>query len=257
MVFRFRESVKSTVFLDFMKLPASYYQQNDVVHIAKDLIGKVIVSMVDDKLTAGIITETEAYRGVGDKACHAHLGRFTDRTKIMYENGGVAYVYLCYGIHNLFNIITNTDQQADAVLVRAAEPIEGIEHMLERRGKEKIDKTLTSGPGNFSKAFGLDRSHYGENLTGDLVWIEDAIPNSTSVASTPLSHLDTKNKSLSISTPLNDQGAEMTGSYASKLYKIKPSDIVTSKRIGIDYAEEDAHLPWRFYLGSSKFVSKR
>ena len=222
MVFRFRESVKSTVFLDYMKLPASYYQQNDVVHIAKDLIGKVIVSMVDDKRTAGIITETEAYRGVDDKACHAHLGRFTDRTKIMYENGGVAYVYLCYGIHNLFNIITNTDQQADAVLIRAAEPIDGIEHMLERRGKEKFDKTLTSGPGNFSKAFGLDRSHYGEDLTGDLVWIT--------------------------STPLSDLGSDKI---------ISNEDIVTSKRIGIDYAEEDADLPWRFYLGSSKFVSKR
>jgi DNA-3-methyladenine glycosylase len=198
------------------KLPLSYYQQDDVVAVAKDLIGKKIVSNIDGKYCSGIITETEAYRGVLDKACHAHLGRFTDRTKIMYENGGVAYVYLCYGIHNLFNIITNTDAQADAILIRAAEPLEGIDHMLQRRGKDKLDKTLTSGPGNFSKAFGLDRSHYGADLTGDLVWIE-------------------------------------------KLEKsrFRESGIAISKRIGIDYAEEDADLPWRFYLADSKYISKR
>ena len=199
-----------------MKLPLSYYQQKDVVHLAKDLIGKIIHSRVDDEYTSGIITETEAYRGVGDKACHAHLGRFTDRTKIMYEPGGVAYVYLCYGIHHLFNIITNTNEQADAILIRAVEPLEGIETMLQRRGKEKLYKTLTSGPGNFSKAFGLNKSHYGEDLTADTVWIEDAVNS-----------------------------------------RFRESDIITSKRIGIDYAEEDADLPWRFYLGSSKYVSKR
>lgn len=172
--------------------------------------------MVDDRLTSGIITETEAYRGVGDKACHAHLGRFTDRTKIMYENGGVAYVYLCYGIHHLFNIITNTDEQADAILMRAVEPVDGIQTMLERRGKLILDKTLTAGPGNFSKAFGLNKSHYGEEMTGDLVWIE-------------------KNET----------------------FTFKDDDITTTTRIGIDYAEEDKDLPWRFYLNSSKFVSKK
>jgi len=198
------------------KLPATYYQNNDVVFLAKDLIGKTIISMVDGKRTSGIITETEAYRGYDDKACNAHLGRFTDRTKIMYETGGVAYVYLCYGIHNLFNIITNTNEQADAILIRAVEPMNGIETMLERRDKEKLDKTLTSGPGNFSKAFGMDRSHYGEDLTGDVVWIE------------------------------NDDE-----------FRFRESEITISKRIGIDYAEEDKDLPWRFYLNSSKFVSKR
>ncbi|MGB5980571.1 MAG: DNA-3-methyladenine glycosylase [Nonlabens sp.] len=199
-----------------MKLPLSYYQNQNVVHLAKDLIGKVIHSQVDDQLTSGIITETEAYRGIGDKACHAHMGRFTDRTKIMYEPGGVAYVYLCYGIHHLFNIITNTNEQADAILIRAAEPLQGIDIMMERRGKKVVDKTLTSGPGNFSKAFGLNKSHYGEDLTGDLVWIEDDLSS-----------------------------------------RFRESEIVTSKRVGIDYAEEDADLLWRFYLNSSKFVSKK
>ena len=168
------------------------------------------------ELTSGIITETEAYRGYDDKACHAHLGRFTERTKIMYEEGGVAYVYLCYGIHHLFNIITNSKDRADAVLIRAVEPLAGIEVMLERRSKDQLDKTLTSGPGNFTKAFGLDRSHYGADLTGDQVWIEE-------------------DKSLAL----------------------KAEEISVSKRIGIDYAEEDKDLPWRFYLNSSIYVSKK
>jgi DNA-3-methyladenine glycosylase len=198
------------------KLPASYYQQDDVVFLARDLIGKVIYSNVDDQLTSGIITETEAYAGTGDKACHAHLGRFTERTKVMYEPGGVAYVYLCYGIHNLFNIITNSQGNADAVLIRATEPLEGINTMLQRRGKKNLDKTLTAGPGNFSKAFGLDRSHYGADLTGSTVWIES-----------------------------DDQ------------IIIDETRVIASKRIGIDYAQEDKDLPWRFYLDSSKYVSKR
>jgi DNA-3-methyladenine glycosylase len=199
-----------------LKLPQSYYLQDDVVVIARDLIGKRIVSVIDGDLTSGIITETEAYRGYDDKACHAHLGRFTERTKIMYEEGGVAYVYLCYGIHHLFNIITNSKDRADAVLIRAVAPIEGIEVMLERRSKEQLDKTLTSGPGNFTKAFGLDRSHYGADLTGDQVWIEE-----------------------------------------DKNVVLKEKEIRVSKRIGIDYAEEDKDLPWRFYLNSSIYVSKK
>jgi DNA-3-methyladenine glycosylase len=199
-----------------LKLPQSYYLQDDVVGIARDLIGKKILSVMGGELTSGIITETEAYRGHDDKACHAHLGRFTERTKIMYEEGGVAYVYLCYGIHHLFNVITNSKDRADAVLIRAVEPLAGIEVMLERRSKEKLDKTLTSGPGNFTKAFGLDRSHYGADLTGDQVWIEE-------------------DKSLAL----------------------KAEEISVSKRIGIDYAEEDKDLPWRFYLNSSKYVSKK
>lgn len=199
-----------------MKLPQSYYLQEDVVAIAKDLIGKKIVSVIQGQLTSGIITETEAYRGHDDKACHSHLGRFTQRTKIMYEQGGVAYVYLCYGIHHLFNIITNSKDCADAVLIRAVEPKAGVKAMLERRSKDQFDKTLTSGPGNFTKAFGLDRSHYGADLTGNDVWIEE-----------------------------------------DRSRVLLESEITTSKRIGIDYAQEDKDLPWRFYMNSSKYVSKK
>ncbi|WOI23251.1 DNA-3-methyladenine glycosylase [Nonlabens ulvanivorans] len=198
------------------KLTISYYQHHDVVELSRDLIGKKIVSNINGELTSGIITETEAYRGYDDKACHAHLGRFTDRTKVMYEPGGVAYVYLCYGIHHLFNIITNTDGNADAILIRAVEPVEGIDIMLKRRGKKKLDKTLTSGPGNFSKAFALDKSFYGADLTGDEVWIEK-----------------------------------------SDLFRFRESDIISTTRIGIDYAGEDKNLPWRFYLNTSDYISRR
>ncbi len=202
------------------KLTRTYYQQEDVVAIARDLIGKTIVTHIDGQRTSGIITETEAYRGHGDKACHAHLGRFTERTKIMYAPGGVAYVYLCYGIHHLFNIITNTENQADAVLIRAVEPVDGILTMLARRHKVKVDKSLTSGPGNFSKAFGIDKTHYGTDLTASTIWIEEKEED------------------------LNNQAS-------------RTIDIVESERIGIDYAGEDKYLPWRFYLKSSIYVSVR
>ncbi|MFN2262559.1 MAG: DNA-3-methyladenine glycosylase, partial [Psychroflexus sp.] len=134
------------------KISETYFENKDVVHLAKDLIGKHIFTFFDGQLTGGRITETEAYAGVGDKACHAHLGRFTNRTKVMYESGGIAYIYLCYGIHHLFNIVTNTKGNADAILVRGFEPEIGIESMLKRRKKEKIEKNLTAGPGNVSQA---------------------------------------------------------------------------------------------------------
>jgi DNA-3-methyladenine glycosylase len=198
------------------KLSISYYQQKCVVAIAKDLIGKKIVSNINGQLTSWIITETDAYRGHDDKACHAYLGRFTERTKIMYQPGGVVYVYLCYGIHHLFNIITNTKNNADAVLIRAAAPIDGVEEMLKRRNKTRLDKTLTTGPGNFSRAFGIDKSHYGISLVENDIWIENF-----------------------------------------EEFRFRESEITTTTRIGIDYAQEDRLLPWRFYLNTSKYVSKR
>lgn len=155
-------------------LPYNFYRRDDVVQISRDLLGKVLCTRIEGKqLTSGIITETEAYRGRDDKACHAH-GKRTKRTEIMYHEGGKAYVYLCYGIHHLFNIVTNTDGIADAILVRAVEPIEGLELMLERRGKEKIAPALTAGPGRTSQSLGITTDYYGLDLTAkDTIWIED------------------------------------------------------------------------------------
>jgi len=129
-------------------LSKSFYTRKDVIKIAKELLGKIIITYFDGELTAARITETEAYNGAVDKASHAYNNKRTKRTEIMYANGGAAYVYLCYGIHHLFNIVTNLNGTPHAILIRSAEPITGIDIMLKRTGKNKLDNTLTSGPGN-------------------------------------------------------------------------------------------------------------
>ena len=150
------------------KLPRSFYLRDDVVQIAKDLLGKVLVTHIEGVITAGKIVETEAYCGRGDKACHAY-GKRTPRTEVMYQPGGHAYVYLCYGIHHLFNVVTNRSGLADAVLVRALEPIAGIECMQERR--RFTGAKLASGPGTLSQALGIRVHMTGTDLLADHIWI--------------------------------------------------------------------------------------
>jgi len=142
------------------------------VQIAKDLLGKVLVTDFEEGRTSGIIVETEAYAGVGDKASHAYGGRRTTRTETMYSRGGVAYVYLCYGIHHLFNVVTNVQDIPHAILVRAIEPLEGIDIMLARRNKEKLTPQLTAGPGAMSQALGISTGHTGLALNTH-IFIED------------------------------------------------------------------------------------
>ena len=154
-----------------LKLNESFYSHNDVLFIAKELIGKILVTRFNKMLTAVRIVETEAYNGVVDKASHAYNGRRTNRTEIMYRSGGVAYVYLCYGIHHLFNVVTNAKDIPHAVLIRAAEPAFGIDTMLRRTGKTVLDFTLTKGPGNVSKALGITSKHTGSNLLGKEIYI--------------------------------------------------------------------------------------
>ena len=121
-----------------IKIPINYYLNENVVEIAKDLLGKIICTQVDNEITAGIIAETEAYNGIKDKACHAYKGKRTQRTEIMYNNGGVAYIYLCYGIHHLINIVTSNELEPKAVLIRAIVPLKGVDTMLKRRRKIKF-----------------------------------------------------------------------------------------------------------------------
>jgi DNA-3-methyladenine glycosylase len=156
-----------------MKLPKSFYTRDDVVQVAKDLLGKYLFTCFDEELSGGIIVETEAYCGATDKACHAHLNRRTKRTEIMFAEGGVAYVYLCYGIHHLFNVVTNVKDQADAVLIRAIEPTQGLEIMLARRQMTSKIYQLTAGPGAMSQALGIQTQHYGVDLSANQIWIED------------------------------------------------------------------------------------
>lgn len=195
------------------KLDFAFYGRGDVVKIARDLLGKLLITRFDGGLSSGRIVETEAYRGVEDRASHAYGGRRTRRTGIMYEQGGTAYVYLCYGIHHMFNVVTNKKDIPHAVLIRALEPVEGIPLMLERTGKARLDHTLTRGPGNLSRALGLLTPHTGASLAGDELFI-------------------------------GDDG-----------YRVPRGGIGVSPRIGVDYAGEDAGLPYRFFVKGNPFVS--
>lgn len=196
------------------KLQPSFYQRSNVIRIARELLGKILVTKWNGIETSGRIVEVEAYNGAVDKASHAAGGRRTNRNEVMYGEGGVSYVYLCYGIHHLFNVVTNRQETPHAVLVRALEPIKGIDVMLTRTGKKKLDYTLTKGPGNVSKALGISfKQHSGLSLLSKELFI------------------------------------------AEDDFKLKKQDIVASPRIGVDYAGEDARLPYRFFIKGNPFVS--
>jgi len=195
------------------KLDTSFYNRINVLEVAEELLGKILVTHFNRKLTAARIVETEAYNGIADKASHAWNNRRTARTEIMFGEGGTAYVYLCYGIHHLFNVVTNAKNIPHAVLIRAAEPVHGFDTMLMRTGKLHVDSTLTKGPGNVSKALGISTAHTGLSLLGNKIFIVD------------------------------------DGDAAHKSF------VSTSERIGVDYAAEDALLPYRFYVKGNAFVS--
>lgn len=157
-----------------MRPDRSFFIDSDVVTLSKRLLGCHLNTLVDGKITSGRIVETEAYRGRDDKACHAFNYKRTKRTETMFMEGGHTYVYLCYGIHNLFNIVVNVEGEPDAILIRALEPIEGVDEMLLRRKINKIKPQLTAGPGVLSKAMGIDKSMNNVDLTAidSPVWIE-------------------------------------------------------------------------------------
>lgn len=196
------------------KLPYSFYQNTDVNDLAMQLLGKLLFTRIDGELTGGIIVETEAYKGVEDKASHAYGGRFTNRTQVMFEEGGLSYVYLCYGIHHLFNVVTAPKGTPHAILIRGIEPLEGVDIMLRRRNMVSLKPNITAGPGALSKALAIDKGLNAKDLMGDEIWIED-------------------------NAVIFDE-----------------DQIVASVRIGVDYAEDHALLPWRYYVKGNKFVSK-
>lgn len=154
-------------------MTTTYYSNRDVLFLAKDLLGKVLVTQINGEVTSGIITETEAYFGVGDKASHAYGGRRTRRTETMYQPGGISYVYLCYGIHYLFNVVTAVKDEPHAILVRSIEPLAGKDIIARRRNRETVNPSISSGPGSASRALGIDLSFNGKDLTGNEIWIED------------------------------------------------------------------------------------
>jgi DNA-3-methyladenine glycosylase len=154
-------------------LSESFYQRQKVVTIARDLLGKVLVTRIQGQITAGLIVETEAYSW-RERGCHAYNQKRTARNEVMFGPGGRAYVYLCYGIHHLFNVVTNEAERAEAVLVRAIEPADGIDIMLRRTDSERLNR-LTSGPGKLTRALGISRQHNGYSLLGDNIWLEDGV----------------------------------------------------------------------------------
>ena len=156
-----------------MKLAESYYHSADVIALSKDLIGKYLFTCIDDITTGGYIVETEAYNGVIDKASHAFGNKQTPRTKTIFMQGGIAYVYLCYGIHEMFNIVTSVEGQPHAILIRAIEPTDGLDVMLYRRNMTALRPNITSGPGSVAKALGISRNINAFSLQSDTIWVED------------------------------------------------------------------------------------
>ena len=156
-----------------MKLPLSFYQRNDAVLVALELIGKHLYTNINGQLTGGMIVETEAYQGPEDRGSHSFNHRRTPRTEIMFDGGGITYMYICYGIHDMLNVVTGEEGVSHAVLIRAVEPLTGVDIMRERRQLFKEDIRLCRGPGVLAKALGLKKSHNGISLLSDTIWIED------------------------------------------------------------------------------------
>jgi DNA-3-methyladenine glycosylase len=169
------------------KLALDFYRRDNVLQIARELLGKLLVTKWNGIITSGRIVEVEAYKGITDKASHAFGGRKTKRNEIMYADGGVAYIYLCYGIHHLFNVVSHRSEMPHAILIRALEPVQGIDEMLIRTGKRELDNTLTKGPGNLSKALGFSTILNGHSLVSKEIFIADDgfIFNQNKIATSP------------------------------------------------------------------------
>lgn len=197
-------------------LPASFYLSDDVVDIAKKLLGKVLHTNTDNKLTSSIIVETEAYRGLDDKACHAFGNKMSPRTKSMFLPGGHAYVYLCYGIHALMNVVTGPEGQANVILIRAIQPLHGIEFMMNRRNVPILSPVITNGPGKLTAACNIQMSN-------------DGIPLYSS-----------------------DSPVFIT----SEIELISAKNIYEGPRVGMTKRIDScAHRPWRFYIKNNVWVS--
>lgn len=206
------------------RLKPEFFLRENVVEIARDLLGCILVSEFGGQRTSGKIVETEAYRAPDDRACHAFCDRRTARTEPMFGSGGRAYIYLCYGIHHLFNVVTGPSGSAHAVLIRAIEPLEGIEEMARRRGfepdflqkKAALKFRLTSGPGALSRALNLKTNLTGVDFSDPKspVWLEE------------------------------------------KLIQLPENELVASPRVGVDFAGECAAWPWRFSIRGNEWVSR-
>lgn len=155
------------------KLPREFYLNEDILKISRQLLGKFLYTYIEEELTGGMIVEVEAYRGPEDRGSHSYGMRRTKRNECMYLEGGHAYIYFTYGLHTLFNIVTNKEGIPHAILVRAIEPKEGIETMLKRRNKLALARNIAGGPAVLTQALGITLKYNGESLTGSKIWLED------------------------------------------------------------------------------------
>ncbi|MBI1225762.1 MAG: DNA-3-methyladenine glycosylase [Bacteroidetes bacterium] len=196
-------------------LPRDFFTRTDVVQVAKDLLGKYLVTNFEGEISSGKIVETEAYRAPDDRACHAFGNRRTARTEVMFAEGGRAYVYLCYGIHHLFNVVTGPADTAHAVLIRAVQPVDNVELMLVRRNMQRLERKLTAGPGALTEALGIRTAHTDLSFLDptSIIWLEDR--------------------------------GEI----------ILEENIVASPRVGVAYAKECVDWPWRFRVKDSAWTS--
>lgn len=217
--------------MEYRKLQKSFFLRKNTLQIAKELLGKYLLTDIGGAgITGGKIVEVEAYLGKEDKASHGYNGRRTERNENLYGEGGGAYVYFCYGIYYLFNAVTGEENRANAVLIRAIEPTIGKSIMLKRkmeRNKGAVSAAainrIASGPGLLTIALGIDLRHDGAAICRG--------------------NLDNNGDKLEIW--IEDRGME-----------IKEKDITATSRVGVDYAEEYASLPWRFKIRGNKWVSK-
>jgi DNA-3-methyladenine glycosylase len=197
-------------------VPTSFFSHWDTLSVAQQLIGKEIVTRIDGVICSAIISETEAYLAPEDKASHAYNNRKTKRTQVFYENGGFAYVYLCYGIHKLFNVITGPLNIPNAVLIRGGVAKMGVDQINERLQKPLSSQSVLKGSGVFSKAMGIDLYHTGlsvSDLNSPILILKENI-------------------------------------------RIEHHQILTSSRIGIDYSGEWAAKQWRFYIEPSLILKQ-
>ncbi len=200
------------------RVDRAFYNRDSLI-VAQELLGKVLVHEIDGHKMAARIVETEAYRGVEDKAAHSYGGKRTPRVEVMYGGPGFSYVFMIYGMYNCFNIVANEEGNPQAVLIRAAEPVDGLDSMAWNRFKKPYSQLtgsqilgLTNGPGKLCKALLIDRTVNGGDLCGNKLYLEEDM-------------------------------------------KEEKRQIVSAKRVGIDYAGEAKDYPWRFYIESNKYVS--
>ncbi len=168
-------------------LPLEFYRREDTLQIAKELLGReLIVRGFDDFVTGGIITEVEAYLGGQDKGCHAYGYKKTARNQVMFQAGGVAYVYFCYGMYDMFNIVTHKEGEPHAILIRSVKPTQGKKIILRRRKQSRISPMTSAGPGRLTMALAINRSHNGKSLISeDLYVLEKPAMKDFEIVATP------------------------------------------------------------------------